>query len=311
MARAASGPSFAEWRRDAPDVSDEAYPPRADVGRYLLDGFRKVLASAPESLIIHDLVRDGDRDRTDRDWLEGRSNRPIASTTKSWSQPVMPTTGTAPSGWRPAPDGMSVTSVFPVERLPLPRKDPCGHDRCDPRLRAHDDRRFACADGGPRRAVRRGAQAVSAALRRRRPTRWPRILPYSRTGRPMLAKPDPAKGFGSADLERIAARAREELIALPAGSPVSSAAAIVLNVAEHSLRSVDPPNGEVTVMASRVEDALAGRATPSDASAHRGDRAVNRGRRRRGRAGRRLGAWPYVARRLPGPRRAAKRQRSG
>ena len=41
-------PSFSEWRSGIDGESDEAYPSRALVGRYLAHGFRRVTADAPE-----------------------------------------------------------------------------------------------------------------------------------------------------------------------------------------------------------------------------------------------------------------------
>ena len=38
------GPSFSEWRSKTDGEGDEAYPPRALVGRYLADGLRRAAA---------------------------------------------------------------------------------------------------------------------------------------------------------------------------------------------------------------------------------------------------------------------------
>ncbi|MEJ7876685.1 MAG: FAD/NAD(P)-binding protein, partial [Solirubrobacterales bacterium] len=49
---AGGGPSFSEWRLEVPGLATDAYPPRADVGRYLADGFERVSASARKSMSL-------------------------------------------------------------------------------------------------------------------------------------------------------------------------------------------------------------------------------------------------------------------
>ncbi|HYH60763.1 MAG TPA: FAD/NAD(P)-binding protein, partial [Solirubrobacterales bacterium] len=46
------GPSFSEWRRKAGGLGDEAYPPRGQVGRYLAEGFERLIAEAPDSMSV-------------------------------------------------------------------------------------------------------------------------------------------------------------------------------------------------------------------------------------------------------------------
>ncbi len=92
------------------------------------------------------------------------------------------------------------------------------------------------------------------------------IFPWSRTGRPMLAKPDPTKAVVSADLEEIAVEGRAALAEIPYGSPIASAATIVADVAARSLRSLGASRDAAESVEPRMEDALAGRATPTDLS---------------------------------------------
>ena len=72
------------------------------------------------------------------------------------------------------------------------------------------------------------------------------IYPWSRTGRPMLAKPDPAKGVGSDGLDEIAAEGRDAMAALPFWQlPDVRRRRIVAEVARQSLRSVGASGGEL------------------------------------------------------------------
>ena len=94
------------------------------------------------------------------------------------------------------------------------------------------------------------------------------IYPWSRTGRPMLAKPDPAKGVGSDSLDEIAAEGRDAMAALPSGSSLMSAVGVVAEVARRSLRSVGASGGELELVDERMESAAAGLAATSDATPH-------------------------------------------
>ena len=237
-------PSFAEWRSGIDGESDEAYPSRALVGRYLADGFRKVASDAPPAVSIRHLP-DAAALVTKS---EGRWK--IRGTEDRWYEEVLIATGHA--GY----------AVFPVAQHLSRAKVPPGAvvairgfalTMIDASLALTEGR------GGEFRRGREpyllgyegGAEEVAA------------ICPWSRTGRPMLAKPDPASGIKSKSLDETGAAGRAALAALPPGSPLESAADIVAEVAERSLHGIGEASGEADRIGLLIEDALAGRAAPS------------------------------------------------
>ncbi len=76
-------PGFSEWRLGIQGASDEAYPPRALVGRYLADGFRRVVGGAPEGLEIVHLAERATEVNPSGRRVDGQSRAETVSTTRS------------------------------------------------------------------------------------------------------------------------------------------------------------------------------------------------------------------------------------
>ncbi len=256
--------SFTEWRRNRDDVSQEAYPPRAHVGRYLLDGFRKIQTSAPGQVLLTmraeavSAVR-----KSPGGWC-------VAASTEREYDEILIATGHA-SDWDGAlakapPFGLDVIpAVFPVETNLSQEKVPPGSVVS---IRGFAltmiDASLALTEG--RGGTFRKEPGPLALAYEGGPGDVERILPYSRTGRPMLAKPDPARALSSTELDTIAADGRAALAATQEGSRLNLAAAVVVDVAERSLRSVGGGQDEVGVVGPRVANAIEGRSTSTDRS---------------------------------------------
>ena len=240
-------PGFSEWRLGIQGASDEAYPPRALVGRYLADGFRRVVDGAPEGLeIVHLAERATEVTRAAGGW------KVSAGGDREYDEVLIAT-------------GHAGYAIYPVERSLSLSEVPPGSvvavrgfalTMIDAALALTEGRGGSFHPGRRPGLLRyeRGADEVAS------------ILPWSRTGRPMLAKPDPAKAISSPSLDEIASEGRAELASLPRGSSVAAATQVVAGVAAKSLRSVGGPEEELKAIAARMEDATAGRATPSDSS---------------------------------------------
>jgi diaminopimelate decarboxylase len=203
--------SFAAWR-----VTDlqERYPPRAHVGRYLVDGLARMRHHAPAGVHI-ELLRSEVRaveqraagwhvtaeDGTARDYDEvlvaiGHHNG------RAWPA----------GGWKHA--APLVPAVFPVERWLSRERVPPGSSVAlrgfaltflDAALALTEGRGGAFERGGHPYRLRYLPGAADAGA----------IVPYSRTGRPMLAKPDPRLAAGIGGLDTIEQAGRERILALP------------------------------------------------------------------------------------------------
>jgi diaminopimelate decarboxylase len=257
-------PSFSGWRTaNAPD-NTEAYPPRALVGRYLVDGFERVLERA------------GSATRTER---RAEAVASILSKGDGWevaaAEPraydeVLVATGHA-NAWdgalsrtATASDNL-VPAVFPVERCLSPDRVAAGSvvavrgfalTMIDATLALTEGRGGHFEPGRKPYLLRYESASEEVAT----------VLPYSRTGRPMLAKPDPENAIASPELDRIAARGRARLEALPEGSPLGAAVEVVTDVASKSLHSTGAAADASGDIARRLADALAGRATSTAAT---------------------------------------------
>ena len=235
---------FAEWRAGTECASDEAYPPRALVGRYLADGFRRVVGGAPGGLeIVHFAEKATEVDRAAGGWTVS------AGEDREYDEVLIAT-------------GHAGYAIYPVERSLSRSEVPPGSvvavrgfalTMIDAALALTEGRGGSFHRGRRPGLLRyeRGADEVAT------------ILPWSRTGRPMLAKPDPAEAISSPSLDEIASAGRAELASLSRGSSVAAAAQVVAEVAAKSLLSVGAPDEELNVVGARMEDAAAGRATPS------------------------------------------------
>ena len=258
-----SRPSFTEWRADvAPDNTD-AYPPRALVGRYLADGFERVLARAAGAIRIETCAETVTRVSPTSDGWEVE-----AGGCREYDE-VLVAIGHAPT-WDDAlspaeTDSGLVPAVFPVERCLAPDRVPKGSlvamrgfalTMIDATLALTEGRGGRFEPGREPHLLR--YESVDGEVGK--------VLPYSRTGRPMLAKPDPETAIASPELDRIAARGRSRLEGLPEGSPVEAVAGVVTEIASESLRSAGGDESAFRELAQRLADAQAGLATPADVS---------------------------------------------
>ena len=206
-------PSFVEWR-SARGGGDEDYPPRAEVGRYLGDGLETLLRCAPPSVEVrlHRAKAESVRERGDGWQVEA------AGATRDYDEVLIAVghqdtsaTGLAASWTHPAP---LVPAVFPVERWLTRERVPPGATVAirgfaltfiDAALALTEGRGGSFEPLGDHPYLLRYVPGADDAGR---------ILPFTRTGRPMLAKPGPALAAGTPELQRIAADGRARLTAL-------------------------------------------------------------------------------------------------
>jgi uncharacterized NAD(P)/FAD-binding protein YdhS len=231
--------SFVDWRRAAGDGEpDERYPPRALVGRYLADGLARLCAAAPAHVTI---ARQRTAVRALRRCGSSWAITPSDGSVRDGYDEVLVAVGHATgagagagAAWPHA--APLIPAVFPVTRL-APAHVPPGATVAvrgfaltflDAALALTEGRggRFA-ADDHPYRlryVPSRGDAGV--------------IVPFSRTGRPMLAKPDPALAAGLPALETIAGTARAQILALADGFRVrDDLVAVLAQAAEASLHA--------------------------------------------------------------------------
>jgi uncharacterized NAD(P)/FAD-binding protein YdhS len=173
--------SFSAWRDAAGEHDEGAYPSRAQVGRYLSAGFEAMLEHAPRNVtvrlrasVVEELAPNG-----------GGWDVTSAGVFAGTYDEVLVATGHV-SG-----------SPFPIDRWLSVDRVPAGAIVA---VRGFAltfiDVALALTDGRPAGA------AVSA------------IVPFSRTGRPMLAKPSPAVAAAIPGLDAVARRGSADLLAL-------------------------------------------------------------------------------------------------
>ena len=170
--------SFVAWRAER-DGGDDEYPPRAQVGRYLADGFETLLPAPPaerrscgcgrETVEAAELARR-------LGWLL----RTSAASARIYDEVLL-----------------AVGHQRPVRRLPgrataLARRSRARRHGRDPRLRADLHRCRARADRRARRLVRADSITRTGCATSPASDDAGVIFPFSRSGRPMLAKPGPA-----------------------------------------------------------------------------------------------------------------------
>lgn len=227
---------FSAWRRSETgraagrdgDGASQPFPPRAEVGAYLEDGLRQLLAAAPASarIAVERAAVRALRPLGDGWELELTTNGeagPGASESAHFDE-VLLCTGhlPGPAGGPPleaaAPAGPArIESVYPVERL-SPQRVPAGSrvgvrgfalTFIDAALALSEGRggRFLGSGEGadPLRYEADGAEPVA-------------IHPYSRSGRPMLAKPGPGLAASLPGVTEAGAAGRERLLG-GSGSP--------------------------------------------------------------------------------------------
>ena len=229
--------SFAQWRGSHPLPCDEEYPPRALVGRYLAAAFEVLRAQAQRgvtievrSAVVHSIRR------RRAGWEVATSDTAfaydevlVAIGHQTASNQSLETT------WRHA-DAL-VPSVFPVEHWLGPQRIRPGATVAvrgfaltfiDAALALTEGRgaRFETTDHPFRLDYTRAGDEVGL------------LVPFSRSGRPMLAKPSPRMAARLPELELIAVPARRRVLALATGFVVEvELTEIIEAVAEASLRA--------------------------------------------------------------------------
>jgi uncharacterized NAD(P)/FAD-binding protein YdhS len=215
--------SFARWRPVGDAVADE-YPPRAQVGEYLSDGFESLLRYAPRTVTIRLLETAVDAVSANGGAWEVHSGGAIAGTYEE----VLLATGHEQRAARGH-------GVFPIERW-------LDRDRVAPGARVairgfgltFIDAALALTEG------RGGSFRASDHPYRLEYVQVPEaaslIVPFSRTGRPMLAKPGRALGDDVPGLPAIASREQDAILALAGEvSLVGELLPILARTAEASL----------------------------------------------------------------------------
>jgi uncharacterized NAD(P)/FAD-binding protein YdhS len=173
--------SFVAWREAAGEPDDGAYPSRAQVGRYLSAGFEALLQHVPRSVTVR-LRQTAIEDITPN--ACGWDLTSFGSLAGCYDEVLVST-------------GHEQGSPFPVDRW-------LSHDRVPPAATVAV-RGFALTFIDTALTLTEGRTAADAVAA---------ILPFSRTGRPMLAKPSPLVAASIPGLASIAARGSEELLAL-------------------------------------------------------------------------------------------------
>lgn len=206
--------SFTSWARKIGEgVEDEGYPPRALVGRYLAEGHETIVRHAPAQIEVElhrarveairrwgprwELFAGGERREYDEVLIAtGHETSWVEGLEASFEHPTA-----------------LIPAVFPVdERLSLEAVAPgstvavrgFGLSFIDAALALTEGRggRFE-QTGHPYRLLYVAGRDDAA-----------RILPFSRTGLPMLPKPSAGMGLPGAEMERIASQGRARIAGL-------------------------------------------------------------------------------------------------
>ncbi|MDQ3758651.1 MAG: FAD/NAD(P)-binding protein, partial [Actinomycetota bacterium] len=245
-------------------LGEDAYPPRADVGRYLADGFDRVSTSARETMGLELCSEDVTALSPSGDGWSVSARRSRKHDEVLIATGHVPSWAGALASMRPPPDGL-LPRVFPVERELSSERIPAGATvfirgfaltMIDAALALTEGRGGTFREGREPYLLRYEPGYADAGL----------ILPWSRTGRPMLAKPDPAQAFRSIELDRIAAEGRSELAASPTEPPLPRVIRTVAKAAAESLAAVAPGPHSVEDLRHRLERAVAGQAPAADIS---------------------------------------------
>lgn len=202
---------FVDWR----PAEGERYPPRAQVGRYLADGFASVCAHAPAGVTVtlrpvaveaaHPsdagwrLEAAGGSVHDHDEILVATGHRFAADASRdAWPHAAALVPAVFPVAQRLSRDQIAPGATVAVRGFALTFVDAA--------LALTEGRGGSFeADDHPYR-VRHVAGAGEAGL----------LVPFSRTGRPMLAKPEPGLAASVPGLGAIAQSGRERILALPA-----------------------------------------------------------------------------------------------
>lgn len=238
--------SFVDWRRASSGhrSPEEPYPPRAQVGRYLADGLARMCRRPPPGVAVR---------------LRQTQVRAIDEHGGTWQVVDMENgihehdevlVAVGHGTWHARPEEAEwrhaaplVPAVFPVDRWMSPRNVPPGAvvavrgfglTFLDAAIALSEGRggRFE-ADDHPYR-LRYFSSHDDAGL----------ILPFSRTGRPMLAKPEPELAASISALATIAQSASEEIVALREGFSLKDDLLEVLATSTAAILQAGNPRGQ-------------------------------------------------------------------
>jgi uncharacterized NAD(P)/FAD-binding protein YdhS len=173
--------SFSAWRAAQDEPDDGAYPSRAQVGRYLSAGFEALLEHAPRSVTVR---------------LRQTAIEDVTPSASGWD---LTSCGAHAGSY----DEVLVATGH-VQGSPFPADHWLAHDRIPPGATVAV-RGFALTFIDTALALTEGRTAADTVAA---------IVPFSRTGRPMLAKPSPHVAASIPGLASIAARGSDELLAL-------------------------------------------------------------------------------------------------
>jgi diaminopimelate decarboxylase len=257
--------SFQDWRdHDGDETGTDPYPPRAQVGRYLSDGLMGLLDDPGRRIEIgHARVDVGALTRDARGWhVNGERDLAFDEVLLATGHAQSSSRGLAAGGWPHT--ARLVEAVFPVdERLTVPTVQTGATVAIRGFALTMIDAALALTEG------RGGLFAGSDPLRPRYESSGSEpaaLLPYSRTGRPMLAKTDP-QWARSRGLDAHGRPAREAIEGLRDPVSIEHGLLPALGaVAAKMLVQAGGASGE----SERIRDWLASMATggtPSSASA--------------------------------------------
>lgn len=175
-------PALVDWlaRMDPADPDPGAYVPRGTVGRYLMACYEMLARGLPANVrLVHRQAFVADVSRCGARWqIAGAGHTDLADE-------VLITTGH--QAWQSMP-GERPVSVFPAARLAQYDETPGGALRCKGFGLTFIDAALALTVGRGGRFETRGSGQLGYRASGHEPAC---IRPVSRTGRPMLAKPDP------------------------------------------------------------------------------------------------------------------------
>ena len=272
-------PDFVTWRaaRDPAGVALR-YPPRAQVGRYLNEGFESLLTALPGGVTVEVRRARVDRVRGADDGWEVRSesagNPAAAAREFARFDEVLVTVGHQGGGSGaleatytcPAP---LAPAVFPVGEHLSPAAVPAGS--------VVAARGFALTflDGALALTEGRGGSFEPVAGSEHRLRYEPGgaeiavIYPFTRSGRPTLAKPDPEIARAIAGLDELIAGCCERIDALPARFRIhADLIPILVDGAAGALRLAGATSecGDTRFGVDAIRDAITALIKPSDPS---------------------------------------------
>lgn len=238
--------SFDAWRQglNGQVTEGERYPPRAQVGRYLADGFVRLLRHAPpwatikvRATAVSHATKPGITWEVDTD----------AGATHEYDEVLVAVGHAAGSGqwfsghaWEH--EAPLIPVVFPVTRwLSLDALAPRGNVAVRGFALTFLDAALALTEG--RGGTFEAGFRSGELCYRSSPDDVGSLLPFSRSGRPVLPKPEPELAMSVPALELIAASGRAELLALPVGYELEASA--IPTLAETAAASLLAANGRL------------------------------------------------------------------